>query len=203
MDLELVEDAGSECQLRGSDAVDQHVLVARSPLGLGHRGPDVGDIGDQRPLPRLAVGLTAGQDEDRDAVVVVAAPAARRLEGPPAGDDRPGGHELIDDLAVDAGQTARDSLGVGVGTRQGPLVQAVAAVAEPVVRSFVWPGNETVEGHGHVENGCGHGGSFPGLWSWNLSRFEPPLGRPWPAPGQELGELRWQHAELIAPRVTA
>jgi hypothetical protein len=34
--------------------------------------------------------------------VMVAAPAARRLEGPPAGDDRSGGHELVDDLAVDA-----------------------------------------------------------------------------------------------------
>src|SRR5207247_5766842 len=30
MDLELVEDAGRECELRGSGAVDQHVLVARS-----------------------------------------------------------------------------------------------------------------------------------------------------------------------------
>ena len=35
MDLELVEDAGGECELRGSGAVDQHVLVARSLLGLG------------------------------------------------------------------------------------------------------------------------------------------------------------------------
>jgi response regulator RpfG family c-di-GMP phosphodiesterase len=60
MDLELVEDTGSECELCGSGAVDQDVLVARSPLGLGHRGSDVGHIGDQRPLPRLAVGLIAG-----------------------------------------------------------------------------------------------------------------------------------------------
>ena len=52
---------------------------------------------------------------------------------------------------------------VGVGTRQGPLVEAVPAVAEPVVRSFVGPGDEPVEGHGHVENGGGHGASFPGL----------------------------------------
>jgi hypothetical protein len=26
--------------------------------------------------------------------------------------------------------------------------------------SFVWSGDETVQGHGHVENGCGHGVSF-------------------------------------------
>jgi hypothetical protein len=41
MDLELVQDAGSQRELRGSGTVDQHVLVPRSPLGLGHRGPDV------------------------------------------------------------------------------------------------------------------------------------------------------------------
>ena len=37
------------------------------------------------------------------------------------------------DLAVYARQTA-DSLVVGVGTRQGPLVQAVPAVAQPSCR---------------------------------------------------------------------
>src|SRR5215207_2917098 len=87
MDLELVENAGSERELCGSGAVDQHVVVARSLPGLGHRGPDVVHIGDQRPLSHLAAGLTTAQDEDRHAVVVVAAPAAGRLEGPPARDD--------------------------------------------------------------------------------------------------------------------
>src|SRR5688500_16216999 len=33
---------------------------------------------------------------------------------------------------------------------------------EPVVRSLIRPGDESVEGHGHVENGCAHGVSFPG-----------------------------------------
>src|SRR5215203_1614601 len=51
MELDLVEDAGSERELRGSGAVDQHVLYARSLVGLGHRTRDVGHIGDQRPLP--------------------------------------------------------------------------------------------------------------------------------------------------------
>jgi hypothetical protein len=36
IDLELIEDTGSERELGGSGAVDQDVLVARSPLGLGH-----------------------------------------------------------------------------------------------------------------------------------------------------------------------
>jgi hypothetical protein len=52
-------DAGSECELRGSDAVDQHVLVARGPLGLGHRRPDVGHMGNQRPLPLSLSGSRA------------------------------------------------------------------------------------------------------------------------------------------------
>ena len=37
---------------------------------------------------------------------MVAAPAARRLERPPAGDDRAGGHELVDDPAVDTARPA-------------------------------------------------------------------------------------------------
>jgi hypothetical protein len=47
MEVELVADAGGECELRGSGAVDQHVLVAPSLLGLGHRGADVVYVGDQ------------------------------------------------------------------------------------------------------------------------------------------------------------
>src|SRR5207249_6439542 len=47
--------------------------------------------------------------------------------------------------------------------RLEPLVQAVPAVAEPVPRSLIGPGDESVEGHGHVKNGCGHGVSFPRL----------------------------------------
>ena len=113
MYLELVEDAGSERELRGSGAVDQNVLVTRSLLGLRHRGPDVGRVGNQRQLPRLAAGLTPGEDEDREAVVVVAAPVVRELEDPSAGDDRPGGLHFVFDLAVDARQTTAELVGVG------------------------------------------------------------------------------------------
>jgi hypothetical protein len=51
MDLEFVEHAG---------ATDQHVLVARGLLGLGHRGPGVAHVRNQWPLPRLAVGDGGG-----------------------------------------------------------------------------------------------------------------------------------------------
>ena len=60
MDLELVEEAGGERELGGRCAVDQHVLVARGPLGLGHRGPDVVDIGHERPLAHVDAGLVGG-----------------------------------------------------------------------------------------------------------------------------------------------
>lgn len=76
MDFELVEDAGASASWRFG-RVDQHVLVPRGPLGLGHRRPDVGHIDNQRPPAPLAVGLMAGEDEDRHAVGVVAAPAVR------------------------------------------------------------------------------------------------------------------------------
>jgi hypothetical protein len=44
-------------------------------------------------------------------------PTARRLENPGRTTTAPGSHELIYDLAIDAGQTAGDSLVAGVGTR--------------------------------------------------------------------------------------
>src|SRR5919109_1861101 len=106
MELHLVEEPGGECELGDCGAVDEHVLVARGLLGLGHRDFDVRHVGDQRPLTDVDAGLMAAVDEDRHAVVVVTAPAVGRLEGPPAGDDRSCGHELIDDLAVDAARTA-------------------------------------------------------------------------------------------------
>jgi hypothetical protein len=57
--------------------------------------------------------------------------------------------------AVDASRTAEFLV-----VRQRPLVKAVPTVAEPVAGSLVGPVDEAVEGHRHVENGCGHGVSF-------------------------------------------
>jgi hypothetical protein len=64
---------------------------------------------NQRPLLCLAVGLMTGEDEDRHAVVVVAALAIGELKCPPAGDHRPGGHHLVVYLAVHTRRTAWDS----------------------------------------------------------------------------------------------
>jgi hypothetical protein len=36
-------------------------------------------------------------------------------------------------------------------------VQAFPTVAKAVVGSLIGTGDESVEGNGHVENGCGHG----------------------------------------------
>src|SRR5918994_1992248 len=127
MELELVEHADRERKLRRRSAVDQHVLLAGSRSRLGHRHFEVGHVGDQRPLADIDAGLLPAVDKDRYAVVVVATPAGRRLEGSPAGDHRPGRHQLAIYLAVDA--PYRDFLEVAAGVRQEPTVQTVAGVA--------------------------------------------------------------------------
>jgi hypothetical protein len=161
VDLDLVEDAGRQRELGDPGAVDQHVLVTCGALGLGHRGRDVVRVGDQRPPAGVCVGLAAHGDEDRHAVVVVAVPVAGGLDRAAAGDDRPRRHELVHHPAVGAAEI-HELPDTGVGVRQGPLVEAVAAVAEAVVDALVGPCDESVEGHGHVEDGCGHGVSLPG-----------------------------------------
>ena len=67
----------------------------------------------------------AAQDEDRHAVVVVAAPALGELERPPADDDRPGGQGLVHDLTVHARQVAASSL-LGVAGLKQPTRAADA-----------------------------------------------------------------------------
>jgi hypothetical protein len=141
MELELVEDAGGECELRDCRAMDQHVAVARSLLGSSHRSSNVVQVGDQRPLPQLG-GVVAGEDEDRYAVVVIAAPAAGRLEGSPAGDDCAGGHELVVQLAVHTRRAAGNPGVSGIGARPQPLVQAFPAVTEAIVQALIGPGDE-------------------------------------------------------------
>ena len=191
VELELVEDAGGERELRDRGAVDQHVPVAGGALGLGHRGRDVVHIGDQRPLADVDAGLTAAEDPDRHAVVVVAAPAAGRLEGPRPATTAP--------VAMNSSTTwplaplpAEISLWPASG-RQGPLVQTVPAVAQPVVRSLVGPGDESVEGHGHVENGCGHGGSF---FRSTRASNERPVEHPLCSP---TGDTRQEMLEGLGP----
>jgi hypothetical protein len=69
MDLELVEQADGERQLRRRRAMDQHVIVAGSLLGSGDRGLDVAHVGDERPVPDVYARPLAAVDEDRHAVV--------------------------------------------------------------------------------------------------------------------------------------
>jgi hypothetical protein len=109
VELELVQHAGGEREPGNTGAVHEHVPVARRFLRSGHRGRDVAHVADERPARDVDAGLVARDDEDRHAVVVVAAPAARRLERPPAGDDCAGGHELVAYPAVHTRRTAWDS----------------------------------------------------------------------------------------------
>ena len=152
----LVEDAGGQCELCGPGAVHEHVLVARGLLGLAHRGRHVGHVGDQRPVGSVSAPA-AGEDEDRHAVVVVAAPTVGGHEGPPARDHRPGGHTSWRTWPLTRVPTGGSHL---VGARpagERPIVEALPAVAEPVARPLVRPGDEPVERHRHVEHGGGSG----------------------------------------------
>jgi hypothetical protein len=53
VELDLVEDAGRERQLRYPGAMDEHVLLACGLLGSIRRGRDVVNGSDQRPLPNV------------------------------------------------------------------------------------------------------------------------------------------------------
>ena len=117
-------------------------------------------IGDQGHLRELGGRLASAEDEDRHAVVMVAAPAAGRLEGAPPGDGRSGGHELVHDRAVDAARPA-DGLQVDVAAGHQPVVEPKPTVTEAVFRPLVRPSDEPIERHGHVQNGYGQGASLP------------------------------------------
>src|SRR6266704_370114 len=80
VELQLVKDAGGKRQLSRDGPVDEYVLLAGRVLGQVHRALDVAHVSHRGPL-QPGVGLMAGQDEDRHAVVVVTAPAAGELEG--------------------------------------------------------------------------------------------------------------------------
>ena len=88
------------------------------------------------PIRRPGGCRVAAEDVDGHTVMMVAVPAACGFEAPASGDNGPGGHELVVDLAIRI-----------IGAWKGPLVQPVPAVAEGVGQRFVGPRDESVEGH--------------------------------------------------------
>ena len=149
--------------MRGCRAVDQHVLVARSPLGRRCRGPDVVHIGDRRPLPHVGVGLRAAQDE----------PARRRGERPPsrqpartspgAAMTAPVAMKSLTSWPLTPASGPRSRCG---RRRQGSGTTCAGGARrrQALARSLIRPGDESVEGHG-VKDGCGHRRLLPGLRS--------------------------------------
>ena len=132
VDLQLVEHAGAQERLREVGAVDHDVLVAGGLLGLPHGALDaVGDVVDELGGGLLG-RLAARGHEDRDPVVVVAVPVAGVVEGAPADDHRSGRHRLRRrPSALAPGGRKPDGPPIHVAE---PLVQALAAEAEPVRR---------------------------------------------------------------------
>jgi hypothetical protein len=82
VELELVVYAGRQGELGDRGTVDGDVLVAGGLLGIGHGGFDIGDVGYERPAADVDARLVATVDDDRHPVVMIAAPAIGRLEGP-------------------------------------------------------------------------------------------------------------------------
>src|SRR4051812_45986754 len=89
---------------------------------------------------------------------MVAAPAARGLEGPASGENGPRRHGLVVDLAVHASQPPHGGRKVAVvlSPWKDPLVEPFPSVAETVLQAFVGSGDESVERHRHVQYGRGH-----------------------------------------------
>jgi hypothetical protein len=103
--------------LLGAEALEQPPPLAEQQLDqvdleLVEEAGGQGALGDPRP----GGGRVAAEDPDGYAVVMVASPAAGGLEGAKSGDD-----------------------GSALGTREGPLVQPVASVPEPVLEALVGP----------------------------------------------------------------
>jgi hypothetical protein len=130
--------------------MDQHVLLTSGLLGLTYGVLEIAHVGDGGPLRVLRGGLMATEDEDGYAVVVVAVPPARRLEGPAAGEHSPGGEEIVGNLAIAAVELVESDA-------SSPFVEAFAAVPQSVLQRLVGTGDEAVEGHGHVQHGRRHG----------------------------------------------
>src|SRR5438067_12395605 len=115
--------------------MDEYVLAAGSVLGITDCGIKVAHIVHGRPFGRPRGCRVAAEDVDGYAVVVVASPAVGGVEGPTSGDHGSGGHDLVDDPAVDVSQPSNGFLRVVTGAVEDPLVQALAAVTDTVVRA--------------------------------------------------------------------
>jgi hypothetical protein len=84
-----------------------------------------------------------GQHEDRDAVVVIAGPAAREVEGTPTGDHRSGGHQLVEHDCVGSVDGPVRTRIHAAGTQ--PVMQPLSVDAESVIQSVVRAGDEPVQ----------------------------------------------------------
>jgi hypothetical protein len=140
VDLKLVELARREQRLRRACPVHHHSPIASGRPSFGGAGGDVIEVRHEGRRFVVFVNVM-GQDMDRHAVVMIAAP--------PAG-------ELVGATTRNQG-TGRQRLGVhlAVGTRSRPVVglveQAPTVATELLPGAVVRSGDEPVQGHRHVE----------------------------------------------------
>src|SRR5215207_7700768 len=145
-DAQLVDDPGLEGladDLRATH--DLNVLVARRLPRALDRGLDSGNEAEPAAL-RLLLG-PVGHDEERQPPGVLVAPVAGRLVRAPAADDRanPRG-DRREPFGVLAGGIALQLVVVCPGSAEDPVVQPLAALAEPLPGTVVRPSDVPVNG---------------------------------------------------------
>jgi hypothetical protein len=140
--------------------VDQDEALTGGLFGPRHGRLDaVGGVVDVGSLDGGVAGLRTGEHLNVDAVVVIAAPAAGRLERAPSRQHGTGRQHLLDHRnagRVGSDDGYADSTGDLVIAVEQPRVQLLATGAQPVLRTVIGTGDEAVERHGHVEHGTGH-----------------------------------------------
>src|SRR5215218_1924473 len=111
---------------------------------------------------------------------------------------------------------ARSSASKPVASAQAPWTNTIVGVAAAVVTApllticpmpRLYPGGRAQPRQANLRwCGCyrlpfAAGQSGVTLVQAPTPMLFPELGRPWPAPGEQLGEVRVEHAELVAPGV--
>src|SRR6266571_5783410 len=109
------------------------------------------------PLVAIVRRSGVGRDEDRHTAVMIAAPVAGEVAGPPPGDDGTGRHQLVKhDLALRITRPPVSDLGPSAAE---PLYQPHAADSSRVLFVVTRTGDESVQGHRHIQDHARHDSS--------------------------------------------
>src|SRR5215213_452851 len=156
LDVDQIKYAGLQALLRGVGTVQHNVAVTSCCFRLLHARLDaVGDV--MNPLEGVLRRWLVSRDEDRHAVVVVAAPVTGKVSGPSPGDDCAAGHRLLeDDLAVRVARPEVIGSVAALLDSVEPIHQTHAVDSGRILGVVVRPGDEAVQGHRHGQEHLRH-----------------------------------------------